>query len=176
LAFLFVLSSESCFQEVKMISSKLGDALNNQIASEFSASNHYLAIAAYFAQQSLDGWAGFFYRQSEEEREHGLKILRFLIDNGASVTLPAVGEAKTSFEDARAAVGAALESERKVSRQFDDMAAAATEEKDYRSLQFLQWFIEEQVEEEATMGKLVALVESGLNLFQAQSFLPEEDG
>ncbi|MDQ3396888.1 MAG: ferritin [Deinococcota bacterium] len=155
-----------------MISQKLAEALNEQIASEFGASNHYLAIAAYFAKQSLDLWAGFFYRQSEEEREHGLKILRFLIDNDADLRLPAVGEAGLDFENAHEAVSSALESERKVSRQFDELAALATKEKDYRGLQFLQWFVSEQVEEEATMGKLVDLTASGINLFQAQQFLP----
>jgi ferritin len=151
-----------------MLNDHLAQALNKQIASEFSASNHYLAIATYFAQQSLDVWAAFFFRQADEERMHGLKILNFLIDNGAKVHLPAMTEARTDFADALTAVSSALESERKVSKQFDAMAFMASENKDYRGLQFLQWFINEQVEEEATMGKLVDLVRSGINLFQAQ--------
>lgn len=155
-----------------MLTKPLAQALNEQIASEFSASNHYLAIATYFALRSLDEWAGFFFRQSEEERTHGMKILTYLIDNAAEVTLPAVAEARTDFADALTAVSSALESERKVTRQFNDMAAIATDHKDYRGLQFLQWFINEQVEEEATMGKLVDLLKSGINLFQAQQYLP----
>ncbi len=154
-----------------MLSKKLVKALNVQIGSEFSASNHYLAIAAYFAKQSLDDWADFFYTQSEEERMHGLKILRFLIDNDAEVSLPAIKEASLDFKDNLAAVNSALESERNVSKQFDNMATIASKEGDYRGLQFLQWFINEQVEEEATMGKLVDLVASGINMFQAQQFL-----
>jgi len=155
-----------------MLTKPLATALNEQIASEFSASNHYLAIAAYFALRSLDEWAAFFFRQSEEERMHGMKILMYLIDNAAEVTLPAVAEARTDFPDAMTAVNSALESERNVTRQFNDMAAIATEHRDYRGLQFLQWFINEQVEEEATMDKLVDLVKSGINLFQAQQYLP----
>ena len=89
------------------------------------------------------------------------------------VTLPAVAEASTDFADAQAAVQSALDSERSVSRQFDAMAAIASEQGDYRGLQFLQWFINEQVEEEATMGKLVDLIASGINLFQAQQYLPD---
>ncbi|MDE0527776.1 MAG: ferritin [Truepera sp.] len=158
-----------------MISDALTKALNGQIASEFTASNHYLAIATYFALGSLDGWADFFYRQSEEERGHGLKILQFLIDNDAEVHLPAVAEARTDFADALEAVCSALTSERKVSGQFDALAALATENRDYRSLQFLQWFISEQVEEEASMGKLVDLVKSGVNLFEAQQHLPSAE-
>jgi ferritin len=156
-----------------MLSKTLAKALNSQIASEFSASNHYLAIATYFAQQSLDEWAAFFMRQSEEERMHGLKILTYLIDNDAEVHLPAVAEARTDFDDALQAVSSALASERMVTQQFNDMAFIASENKDYRGLQFLQWFINEQVEEEATMGKLVDLVKSGLNLFQAQQYIPQ---
>ena len=155
-----------------MLKTPLAQALNNQIASEFSASNHYLAIATYFAKQSLDEWAAFFFTQAEEERMHGMKILNFLIENDAEVHLPAVAEARADFTDALTAVASALESEQKVSQQFDEMAFIATENKDYRGLQFLQWFINEQVEEEATMGKLADLIKSGINLFQAQQYLP----
>ncbi len=156
-----------------MLTKALAEALNNQIASEFSASNHYLAIASYFAKQSLDDWAGFFFQQSDEERMHGMKILNFLIDNDADIKLPAVAEASTNFKDALQAITSAQTSEQKVTQQFNEMAAIATEHKDYRGLQFLQWFINEQVEEEATMGKLVDLVKSGMNLFQAQQYLPQ---
>ena len=155
-----------------MISDALVQVLNRHIGSEFSASNHYLAIASYFALKSLDAWADFFFLQAEEERGHGMKVLTFLIDNDADVQLPAIAEARTDFPDALTAVRSALESERRVSKQFDEMAFIATDNKDYRGLQFLQWFINEQVEEEATMDKLVDLVESGINLFQAQQYLP----
>jgi ferritin len=155
-----------------MISDALTDALNQQIGSELSASHHYLAIAAYFAGRSLDDWAAFFHRQSEEERTHALKILDFLIDNDARVSFPAVGAFDAEFPDALGAVRGALESERKVSGQFDAMASLAAEHQDHRGAQFLQWFINEQVEEEATMSKLVDLVSSGINLFQAQQYLP----
>ena len=155
-----------------MLNKKLAQALNTQIASEFSASNHYLAIATYFAKQSLDEWAAFFFRQSEEERMHGMKILTYLIDNDAEVHLPAIAEARVDFNDALAAVSSAVASEQNVTQQFNVMAGIASEHKDYRGLQFLQWFINEQVEEEATMAKLVDVLESGINLFQAQQYLP----
>ena len=155
-----------------MLSDALAQALNKQIESEFSASNHYLAIATFFAKQSLDDWAAFFFRQSDEERMHGMKILTYLIDNDSEVYLPAVAEARVDFKDALEAVLSALKSEQKVTDQFNEMADIASEHKDYRGLQFLQWFINEQVEEEAIMGKLVDLVKSGLNLFQAQQYLP----
>ena len=158
-----------------MLNDALAKALNQQIASEFSASNHYLAIATYFAKQSLDEWADFFFRQSDEERMHGMKILTYLIDNDAEVHLPAVSEARVEFTDALDAVSSALKSEQNVTEQFNNMAFIASEQKDFRGLQFLQWFINEQVEEEALMGKLVDLVKSGINLFQAQQYLPVVD-
>lgn len=151
---------------------KVAKALNEQIGHEFSASNHYLGIATYFAKQSLLQWADFFFKQSAEEHMHGMKILNFLIDNDASITLPAIPEAKTEFTDALEAVTSALNSEKNVSKQFDSMAALTETEKDFRSRQFLEWFIAEQVEEEATMNHLIDLIKSGINLFQAQQFLP----
>ncbi len=155
-----------------MLNSDLIKALNEQIGSELGASNHYLAISSYFALQSLDEWAAFFMRQSDEERMHALKIIDFLIDNDANFDLPALPAEKTNFADALEAVNSALESERKVTQQFNNMASIAQKNGDFRGMQFLQWFIDEQVEEEASMGKLVDLVKSGLNLFQAQHFLP----
>jgi ferritin len=155
-----------------MIHDALVDALNEQISSEFTASNNYLALSAFFALESLDIWADFFKGHSQEEREHGLKILQFLIDNNAEVRVPAVPEARVGYDNALEAVNSALDSERKVSAQFDTLAALANKHKDYRSLQFLQWFILEQVEEEATMDKIVDLIKSGINLFQAQQYLP----
>ena len=155
-----------------MLNAELIKALNEQIGSELGASNHYLAISSYFAMQSLDDWAAFFMRQSDEERMHAQKIINFLIDNDASFNLPALAAEKTDFTDALEAVNSALESERKVTEQFNNMASIAQKNADFRGMQFLQWFIDEQVEEEASMGKLVDLVKSGLNLFQAQQYLP----
>ncbi len=156
-----------------MLDQELVNALNKQIGSEFSASNHYLAIAGYFAKQSLDDWAAFFFMQSDEERMHALKITNFLIDNDAELYFPAISEQRLDFATALEAVESALDSERAVTKQFNDMAFIASQNRDYRGLQFLQWFIDEQVEEEASMGKLVDLLKSGINLFQAQQYLPQ---
>ncbi|AEB12246.1 ferritin [Marinithermus hydrothermalis] len=157
-----------------MISEKLREMLVDQIGAEHTAAQRYLAMAAYFARQGLDGWAAFFFRQSEEEREHAMRIVRFLLDVGADLTFPAVPEAQPRFASALEAVQKALAWEQEVTRSFHRMAETALAEKDYTTFQFLQWFIEEQVEEEATMGKLVQIVESGVNLFQAQAALPSE--
>jgi ferritin len=155
-----------------MISDKLSQALSKQITSEFTASQQYLGIAVYFGQQSLDGWADFFYRQSEEEREHGLKIVRYLVDVEAEFELEPLGKATPQFASPVEAVRAALSWERQVTSQFHEMAELALEEKDYTTFQFLQWYLSEQIEEEATMQKLIDLIESGVNLFLAENHLP----
>ncbi|MCL5965224.1 MAG: ferritin [Deinococcus sp.] len=157
-----------------MISAELAKSLNEQVGHELTASQQYLAIAVYFAQQNLDGWAGLFYRQSEEEREHALKIVRFLVDAGVKFDIPATAKAAPSFKSAADAVKKAHQWELQVTQQFQEMARIATEKRDYTGFQFLQWFIEEQVEEVTTMEKLLALLESGINLFQAEALLPKE--
>jgi ferritin len=85
--------------------------------------------------------------------------------------LPALGPGTTRYASAREAVRAALESELRVTGQFDALASAAQTAVDHRSLQFLQWFIEEQVEEERTMRELLDLIDSGINLFLAEQLL-----
>lgn len=156
-----------------MIKANLEQALNEQIGHELSASNAYLGIAGYFAGESLDRWAAFFYKQSEEEREHALKIVRFLIDVGASLRIPAIPEQPTSYKSGLAAVEWALNNERTVTSQFHRMADMALAEKDYTTFQFLQWFIGEQVEEESSMQKLIDLIKGEENLFIAEELLPK---
>jgi ferritin len=155
-----------------MISEKVRKLLEAQIGHEFAASQGYLGASTYFASQGLEGWAGFFSRQSDEERGHALKIVKFLTDTGSAFKLPAIGESKTSFKGALEIAEWALKNEQGVTKQFQTMAATALAEKDFTSFQFVQWFIEEQVEEEASMEHLIMLIKSGINLFQAQAFLP----
>jgi bacterioferritin B len=154
-----------------MIADKPRQLLIAQIGSELSAHQTYMGISLYFTRASLGGWAKFFHDQATEEAEHGGKIINFLIDNGVEFSLPAVGGAPTSYPSARAAVEVAQASEAKVTAQFEAMATAAREANDNRTLQFLGWFIEEQVEEERTMAALLDLIDSGINLFQAEALL-----
>jgi ferritin len=158
-----------------MISKKLGTLLEAQVGNELHASNMYLAIAVWFGQQSLDKWADFFYHQSEEEREHAMKIVRFLVDVGFPFNIPAVGASKATYKDAKAAVNAAMKNEQIVTGQFKAMAEACMKEKDFTTFQFIQWFIEEQVEEEATMQKLLDILDSTSNAREAELHLPEEE-
>ncbi len=154
-----------------MISEPVTKLLVAQVAHELGAHQSYMGISLHFERQSLKGWARFFHGQSVEEAGHAAKIIEFLLDNDVTFNLPQVGGAPTSYASAREAVEAALASEIRVTGQFDALATAAREAGDHRSLQFLQWFIEEQVEEERTMRSLLDLIDSGINLFQAESHL-----
>ncbi len=156
-----------------MISKKLGRLLIEQIGHELRAHQFYLAISIWFDRQSLKGWAKLWQSQSVEEATHASKIMDFLIDNEVDFDLPALKASSTRFPSAAAAVEQALANERAVTKQFDDMAAAATEEGDHRTFQFLQWFIEEQVEEERKAQGLLDLVNSGINLYQAEPLLDQ---
>lgn len=133
----------------------------------------YLGIAIYFRRESLDGWGNLFHKQAIEEAQHAIKIINFLTDVDAEFDLPGNPGTTTHYASALDACKAALGSEQRVTKEFQAMAVAATEEKDYRVFQFLQWFIEEQVEEEEKMRKLIDLINSGVNLFQAQPLLAD---
>lgn len=156
-----------------MISKKLSQMLGKQIGDELSASNYYLATSVYFARNSLDKWAEFFKAQSDEERGHALRIINFLVDVGVDFAIPAVGEVKVKFPSAEYAVESALKHEQKVTKSFQAMAQIALQEKDYTGFQFLQWFLEEQVEEEALMQKCLDVLRGVQNPYEAQLLLPE---
>ena len=159
-----------------MISEPVAKLLVAQIAHELTAHQTYMGISLYFERQSLKGWAKFFHDQSVEEAGHGSKIMDFLIDNDIVFGLPAVRGAPTNYSSAREAVEVARTNEEKVTGQFNTLAATARDAGDHRSLEFLQWFIAEQVEEERTMRALLDLIESGINLFQAESYLESLSG
>lgn len=154
-----------------MIDSDLRKLLIAQIGHELSAHQTYMGIALYFERQSLKRWGKLFRHQSIEEAQHAAKIMDFLTDNGIDFDLPALKSASTKYDSALAACRRALKSERDVAAQFDRMAAVAAAAGDHRGHQFLQWFIEEQVEEESKMQSLIDLIDSGVNLFQAEALL-----
>jgi len=142
-----------------MAAAKFVDALNEQIAYEFAASQQYIANAVYYDGQTLPRLAAFFYAQAVEERNHALMMVRYLMDADATVVIPGVSVPETQFGDIVAPVALALEQERRVSGQIAGLMGVARAEGDYLSEQFMQWFLKEQVEEVATMSALLAVVE-----------------
>ena len=156
-----------------MIDERVAKLLIEQIGIELGAHQKYLGISIWFERQSLSGWATLFREQALEEAQHAEKIIAYLIDNDVRFDLPALKSATTRYRSAKAAVEASLASEVAVTARFDALATAARDAGDHRSLQFLQWFIDEQVEEERTARSLLDLIESGINLFQAEPLLKD---
>lgn len=154
-----------------MITDKLAKLLIEQIGHELRAHQLYMGMAIYFQRQSLDRWAKLYNAQSIEEAGHATKIMDFLTDNNVPFDLPALRAATTRYSSGLEIAKAALENEQKVTAQFREMSRVALDEHDATAHQFLQWFVEEQVEEERKVQALIDLIESGINLFQAEPLL-----
>ena len=141
-----------------MASQKFADQLNVQIGNEFAAHQQYVACAIYFDALTMPRMAAFFYRQALEERDHAMMMVQYLIDADAAVEIPGVAAPNNDFADIVAPVRLALEQEKRVTTQVNELTALARSEHDYASDQFMQWFIKEQVEEVATMSDLLTVV------------------
>ncbi len=139
--------------------SRFTEALNDQIASEFAASQQYVAIAVTYDAQTLPQLAAHFYRQAVEERNHAMMVVQYLLDADAPVTIPAVAAPETSFDDERAPVQLALEQEKTVTEQIASLVQTARDEQDYVGEQFLGWFLAEQREEVASMANLLTVID-----------------
>ena len=154
-----------------MISDRVSKLLIEQIGHELRAHQLYMGMSIYFARESLNRWSKLFNDQSIEEAGHATKIMVFLTDNDVIYDLPALKAATTRYGSALEIAKLALENERKVTLQFREMSRAALDENDHTSYQFLQWFVNEQVEEERKVQALIDLIDSGINLFQAEPLL-----
>lgn len=151
--------------------------LQTQVRNELTAAQQYIAVAVWFDTNDLPRLAAHFYRQSLEERNHAMMIVRYLMDNDLDVTIPGVDEVRNDFTEAAEIVALALEQERDVAREITALARAAREEDDYTGEQFVQWFLKEQVEEIAKMSTLLNVVRrSRGNLFDVEGFLARESG
>lgn len=144
-----------------MISERLLGALNDQLNREFYASYLYLAMSAYFEDQGYSGFASWMRRQSREEYDHMMRIYRYIFNRGGNVDLRDVKAPKFKGKDTIHVVEEALIQERKVSKDINDLVELSIQEKDHATHNFLQWFVAEQVEEEATfqeIGKKLSLI------------------
>ena len=133
------------------------DQLNLQIGHEFAAHQQYLAIAVYYDEQTMQQTAQLFFDQAVEERNHAMMMVRYLLDADARVEIPAIPAPVCHFEDVVAPVALALEQEKRVTTQINQLIGIARRENDFASDQFMQWFIKEQIEEVAKMGDLLAV-------------------
>lgn len=139
--------------------SRFTNALNEQVANEFAASQQYVAVAVHYDARTLAQLAAHFYRQAVEERNHAMMIVQYLLDAAAPATIPAVAAPQTNFADERAPVQLALEQEKTVTEQIARLVQTAREEHDHVGEQFLGWFLAEQREEVASMASLLAVID-----------------
>lgn len=142
-----------------MLSDKLQKALNEQINNELYAAYQYLAMAEYFAAMNLDGFAHWMRLQREEEIGHAMKIFDFVIDRDGHVRLGAIAAPAAKFTSPLDVLKKALEHERAVTEKINGLYAAAKKENDYPTEALMQWFVLEQVEEEASALKVVERLE-----------------
>ena len=152
------------------------DALNEQIANEFAASHQYAAIAAHYESRTFPRLASFFYAQALEERNHAMMMVKYLLDTDAPVAFAAIAAPRGDFEDHVAPIRLALDQERSVSKRISEIFELARQERDFLSEQFMQWFLKEQVEEEATMNELLEVAERVRDMpMELENFIAREN-
>ncbi|HET6683278.1 MAG TPA: ferritin [Gaiella sp.] len=155
--------------------SRFTDALNEQIAYEFGASQQYVAIAVYYDAQTLPQLAAHFYRQAVEERNHAMMMVQYLLDADEEVVVPAVEAPQVSFSDVEAPVKLALEQEKRVTGQIQQLALTARDEVDLVAEQFMHWFLKEQREEVSSMSSLLDVVSRSMDdVMHVEDFLARE--
>ena len=138
-----------------MISKKMEKALNEQVNAELFSAYLYLSMEAYFKSLNLNGFANWMRVQTQEEVTHAMKIYDFIDERGGRITLKAIDGPETKWDSPLAVFNAVYEHEQKVTSLINNLVNLAIEEKDHASNTFLQWFVNEQVEEEASADQVV---------------------
>ena len=154
-----------------MVSKKVETALNHQILLEAESSSFYLAMASWAENQGLEGTSEFLYRHSDEERQHMLKLVRYVNERGGKAIIPALRQPATDYKSITNVFENLLNHEIKVTEEINKVVGICLEEKDYTTHNFMQWYVSEQIEEEATARsimdklKLIGNDKGGLYLF-----------
>jgi len=138
-----------------MISQKIQDAINAQINRELFSEYLYRSMSAWFATETLDGFANWMEIQAQEEHFHAMKFFNYLIERGGKVILEQIDKPESCFESPLRAFEMTLDHEQYISKNINDLMDLAIEEKDHAAKSFLQWYVDEQVEEEATAEKFL---------------------
>jgi bacterioferritin B len=156
-----------------LISREVAKAFNEQVGHEFGASLQYVSIAAHFSQRQLKLLAKLFFEQADEEKQHAMKFVQYLLDTKAELQIPSIPAPKPSFATAEEAVQAALNWEEEVTRQITALMDLAIKQNDYLAQSFLQWFVDEQLEEVVKMDRLLSIIrQSGeKNLLMVEAYL-----
>jgi ferritin len=138
-----------------MIKESLQNAINAQIIREMFSSNLYLSMAAYYATINLNGFANWMRIQAEEELFHALKFFDYVLDRGGHVALGAIDAPQIKWDNAITPFEDAYEHEQKVTAWIHELMDLAHQEKDYAAISFLNWFVDEQVEEEKNTSEIL---------------------
>lgn len=138
-----------------MLEKKVADLLVDQVNKEFYSAYLYMDFANYYADEGLDGFRNWYEVQAKEERDHALMIRTYLIYNGVRVTFDAIAKPDKTFKTHMDPLVAGLEHERYVTSLITAIYNAASDAKDYKTMQFLDWFVKEQGEEEKNADDLI---------------------
>jgi len=141
-----------------MLDSRLESALNRQINHEIAAAYQYLAMRAWFEAKNLSGFAAWMMQQRQEELAHADRLLSYLLDRGGQLKLDAIETPASQFDSIHAVFEAGLKLEKINSREINELYALASEMNDYATQSHLQWFLDEQVEEERMMDEIITLL------------------
>lgn len=154
-----------------MINKKIEAALNKQVALEAESSQYYLAMASWAENTGYNGVASFLYLHSDEERMHMLKLVRYINERGGKAVIGALPVVKTNYKSLDDVFNDLLKHEVNVSNEINNLIESCLKEKDYTTQNFLQWYVAEQIEEEALARnildklKLIGNDKGGLYLF-----------
>ena len=138
-----------------MLKESVEKALNKQINAELYSAYLYQSMAAYFEDKSLSGFAQWMDLQAEEEKNHARKIYDYINERGGRVILEGIDKPESEWESNLDVFEDSLAHEEKITAMINDLVSLSAEEKDYATHSFLQWFVDEQVEEEDTVGEIV---------------------
>jgi ferritin len=140
-----------------LLSTEIEALLNQQVKKEAHSSAIYLSMASWCDRNGFDGSAEFFFKQSHEEREHQLKIYKYILDMGGTAISPEVNNIKIEFSTFREVFEEALDQEIAITQSFKNIVARCHKEQDYVTLEFLNWFLKEQREEEYVARRALEL-------------------
>ena len=138
-----------------MLTKKLEDAINAQINKELYSAYFYLGMSAYCNTLDLDGFTNFFHVQYQEETIHGMKMYNYLLERGGNIKLSQIDTPPQDFKSPLDVFQQTLEHEKIVTKSINDLMDLALKENDHATISFLKWYVDEQVEEESTINKLV---------------------
>ena len=134
---------------------KVYELINDQINKEFYSAYLYMSFANYYEDEGLKGYANWYMIQAQEERDHALIMRKYLLENDCKVVLKAIDQPDLTFDNHLAPLEAALEHEKYITGTINDIYAAALAVNDFRTMNFLKWFVDEQLEEEANARDMV---------------------